>query len=76
MLLQRMVNGIGEHGHHAQQHVEQELVPEQQTAKDHSTLGCPAVALGHRLETAVVNLCCSISFFKIFYQMLLYLLQT
>ena len=46
MLFQLMVNGIGDHGHHAQLHVEQELVPEQQTpARDHSMLEFLAVAM-------------------------------
>ena len=58
MLFQLMVNGIGDHGHHAQQHVEPELGPEQQTpAMDHSMLECPVVAMGQRLKTVVVNLC-------------------
>ena len=62
MLLQLMVSGIGDHGHHAQLHVEQELRPEQQaTARDHSMLECLAVAMGQRLETVAVNICCSIS---------------
>ena len=62
MLFQLMVNGSGDHGHHAQLHVEQELGTEQQTlAMDHITLECPVVALGQRLETVVVNLCSFIS---------------
>ena len=59
-LFQLMVNGCGDHGHHAQLHVEQELGPEQQTpAMDHSMLECPAVGMGQRLESVEVKICSS-----------------
>ena len=61
ILFQLMVNGCGDHGHHAQLHVEQELGAElQPPAMDHSTLECPAVAMGQRLKAVEVNICCSI----------------
>ena len=60
-LFQLMVNGCGDHGHHAQLHVEQELIPEQQTpAMDHSMLECPAVGMGQRLESVEVKIFSSI----------------
>ena len=41
-----MVNGCGDHGHHAQLHVEQELEPEQQAlAMGHSMVDCLAVGM-------------------------------
>ena len=52
-----MVSGCGEHGHHAQQHVELALEPDQQTlAMVRPTLGCHAVEVGQILKPVKVKM--------------------
>ena len=52
-----MVSGCGDHGHHAQQHVELGLEPDQEPlAMDHSMLACHVVAeVGLALKVVKVN---------------------
>ena len=51
-----MVSGFGEHGHHAQLHVEQGLKSDRQTlAMGHSMQACHVVEVGLTLQAVKVN---------------------